>query len=176
MTEPVVNTQKLGGLTYNANSVSSAKEVEKGKFEITFKSGEKITYPQQPEFKEVPSSEKGQIFKGAMEVVDNNATIKYSTKSGMMVDDSYFEISNVMGAKFSASKENVSHANLIQCTDTVVDLKANDSKLYGDSANIIGGKNNEVLLDKKDRASFDTTSYYFKRVKGEGSAAQKDYR
>ena len=49
MTEPV-NMKKLGGLSYNANLVSSAKKLKNGKFEIVFKSGEKITYPYQKDF------------------------------------------------------------------------------------------------------------------------------
>ena len=49
MTEPV-DMKKLGGLSYNANLVSSAKKLKNGKFEIVFKSGEKITYPYQKDF------------------------------------------------------------------------------------------------------------------------------
>ena len=47
MTEPIKNVT-LGGLTYNEN-IAKGRETEKGKFEITFKSGEKLTYPKQSE-------------------------------------------------------------------------------------------------------------------------------
>ena len=49
MTEPV-NNKTLGGLTYNANLVKSAKKLNNGKFELIFKSGEKFTYPEQKPF------------------------------------------------------------------------------------------------------------------------------
>ena len=46
MAEPV-NNKTLGGLTYNANLVKSAKKLKNGQYELIFKSGEKFTYPEQ---------------------------------------------------------------------------------------------------------------------------------
>ena len=46
MTDPVTKVT-LGGLTYNANQVKSAKDNGNGTYTISFKTGEKLTYPTQ---------------------------------------------------------------------------------------------------------------------------------
>lgn len=160
MTEPV-NMKTLGGLRYNANLVSSARKLENGKFEIIFKSGEKITYPYQTDF--VPSDD--DYYKAA------NPTIKQKTDSGLVYDDTYFDITNVMGATFTSSKDTVSHVALRNSSDTIIDLSANDSKWYGDDAKVSGGANNKVILDNNDTATIEGNP-----VEGQGTAAQKDYK
>lgn len=172
MTEPV-NMKKLGGLSYNANLVSSAKKLKNGKFEIIFKSGERITYPEQKDFvrstEELSVATTGEHLDGSGGV-SRNASINQSTSDGLIYDDTFFDITNVMGATFTSSKDTVSHVDLINSSNTTVDLSANNSKWYGDKANIQGGANNSVILDKEDTACING-----RRINGQGTAAQKDY-
>lgn len=192
MTDPV-NNKTLGGLTYNANLVKSAKKVGNNSYEIIFKTGEKITYPEQTPFKpdvldankygwcrlkdennpkavtgESLNPDNSWIRKG--ETFPRNATITQNISSGLIYDDTRFDIKNVMGAKFTSSKETVTSVLLDNCSSTTVDLGANNSKWYGDAAQIRGGANNEVILDSNDRATIN-----LKNIEGEGTAAQKDY-
>lgn len=171
MTEPV-DMKKLGGLSYNANLVSSAKKLKNGKFEIVFKSGEKITYPYQKDFVRADGSH-GKAKTG--EDIDGdgyrNAAIRQSINGGLIYDDTYFDITNVMGATFTSSKDTVSHVNLSNSSNTTIDLAANDSKWYGDTATVEGGANNKVILDKEDTAKINEYD-----VEGQGTAAQKDYK
>ena len=160
MTEPV-NMKTLGGLSYNENLVSSAKKLKNGKFEIIFKSGEKITYPYQKDF--VPFDD--DYYKAT------NPTIKQKTVSGLVYDDTYFDIKNVMGATFTSSENTVSHVDLKDSSNTTIDLAANDSKWYGDDVNVKGGANNKVILDNNDTANIEGCP-----VEGQGTAAQKDYK
>lgn len=172
MTEPV-NMKTLGGLSYNENLVSSAKKLKNGKFEIIFKSGEKITYPYQKDFVRIDGSQ-GKAKTG--EDINNgeghrNAAIHQTIDSGLVYDDTYFDIKNVMGATFTSSEDTVSHVNLINSSNTTIDLSANDSKWYGDDAYVKGGANNKVILDKNDTANIEGYS-----IDGQGVAAQKDYK
>lgn len=171
MTEPV-DMKKLGGLSYNANLVSSAKKLKNGKFEIVFKSGEKITYPYQKDF--VLSDGSSGIAKTGEDIDGDghrNAAIRQSINGGFIYDDTYFDITNVMGATFTSSKDTVSHVNLSNSSNTTIDLAANDSKWYGDTATVEGGANNKVILDKEDTAKINEYD-----VEGQGTAAQKDYK
>ncbi len=186
MTEPV-NNKTLGGLTYNANLVKSAKKIGNDSYEIIFKTGEKITYPEQTPFKPDLSSIKryngepkavtGEnlnttktIF-SKNETVPRNASIRQNISGGLIYDDTNFEITNVMGAKFTSSRNTVTNVKLENCSSTTVDLGANNSKWFGDSANILYGANNEVILDSNDSAIINK-----KIIDGEGTAAQKDYQ
>ena len=149
MTEPV-DMKKLGGLSYNANLVSSAKKLKNGKFEIVFKSGEKITYPYQKDF--VPSEMQNVALTGEkMDYYSNSrdAAIHQRTDGSLIYDDTYFNITNVMGATFTASKNTVSHVNLDNSSNTTIDLSANGSNWFGDEATVTGGANNKVILDKE---------------------------
>lgn len=192
MTEPV-NNKTLGGLTYNANQVSSTRKLKNGKFEITFKTGEKLTYPQQKDLEvggepnyygEVKAdgnlnytAKSGEKIHGentyikAGTVFPRNAKVTQSIDKGIIYDDTNFDITNVMGATFTSSKDTVAHVNLNNSSNTTINLAANDSKLLGDVANIEGGANNKVILDKNDKAKIDGT-----QIEGDGTAAQKDYR
>lgn len=170
MTEPV-DMKKLGGLSYNANLVSSAKKLKNGKFEIVFKSGEKITYPYQKDF--VPSEMQNVALTGEkMDYYSNSrdAAIHQRTDGSLIYDDTYFNITNVMGATFTASKNTVSHVNLDNSSNTTIDLSANGSKWFGDEATVTGGANNKVILDKEDTAKING-----RKIEGQGTAAQKDY-
>lgn len=170
MTEPV-DMKKLGGLSYNANLVSSAKKLKNGKFEIVFKSGEKITYPYQKDF--VPSEMRNVALTGEKMYYYSNsrdAAIHQRTDGSLIYDDTYFNITNVMGATFTASKNTVSHVNLDNSSNTTIDLSANGSKWFGDEATVTGGADNKVILDKEDTAKIN-----WRKIEGQGTAAQKDY-
>lgn len=170
MTEPV-DMKKLGGLSYNANLVSSAKKLKNGKFEIVFKSGEKITYPYQKDF--VPSEMRNVALTGEKMYYYSNsrdAAIHQRTDGSLIYDDTYFNITNVMGATFTASKNTVSHVNLDNSSNTTIDLSANGSKWFGDEATVTGGADNKVILDKEDTAKING-----RKIEGQGTAAQKDY-
>ncbi len=188
MTDPV-NNKTLGGLTYNANLVKSAKKIGNNSYEIIFKTGEKITYPEQTPFKpdlvegshyvkdkDNPKAVTGESLKTLQtyfregEIVSRDASITQNIASGLIYDDTRFDIKNVMGAKFTSSKETVTRVLLDNCSSTTVDLGANNSKWYGDAAQIRGGANNEVILDSNDSATIN-----LKNIEGEGTAAQKDY-
>ncbi len=190
MTEPV-NNKTLGGLTYNANLVKSAKKVGNNSYEIIFKTGEKITYPEQTPFKpnarevdgyyyfkdeDDPKAVTGeslntnQHYYRENETFPRDASITQDISSGLIYDDTMFDIKNVMGAKFTSSKETVTSVLLHNCSSTTVDLGANNSKWYGDTATVIGGANNKVILDSNDSARING-----KNIEGEGAAAQKDY-
>lgn len=173
MTEPV-DMKTLGGLRYNANLVSSARKLKNGKFEIIFKSGEKITYPYQKDF--VPSDDEYYKAKTGEDIpssltLQRDATIDQKTYHNWVYDDTYFDITNVMGATFTSSKDTVSHVALRNSSDTIIDLSANDSKWYGDDAKVSGGANNKVILDNNDTATIEGNP-----VEGQGTAAQKDYK
>ena len=188
MTEPIKNVT-LGGLTYNAN-LAKGREVENGKFEIVFNSGEKLTYPQQPERfqyfdeygeqipedkvaslpEQVRNAAPGENLWGGISKKVIQPKITQNVDEGLIYDNTYFNISDVMGATFTSHKDTVSDVELNDCKNTTVNLAANDSKWYGDSATIKGGEGNEVILDKEDSASING-----KTVEGKGTAAQKDY-
>ena len=152
-----------------------------GTFTISFKTGETLTYPEQSSLRMKPKEEQTN---GVLLPDPSNPSAKYNSGcfdevhpsvslnvySGLIYDDTHFNISDVMGAKFTAHKDNVAHGKLENCKDTTVDLAANDSSWYGDSATIEGGEGNEVILDEEDSASING-----KTVKGQGTAAQKDY-
>lgn len=151
--------------------VSSAKKLKNGKFEIVFKSGEKITYPYQKDF--VPSEMQNVALTGEkMDYYSNSrdAAIHQRTDGSLIYDDTYFNITNVMGATFTASKNTVSHVNLDNSSNTTIDLSANGSKWFGDEATVTGGANNKVILDKEDTAKING-----RKIEGQGTAAQKDY-
>lgn len=180
MTEPV-NMKKFGGLSYNANLVSSTRKLKNGNYEMIFKSGEKITYPYQKDFvpdkgytdTAVTGEDMGTYVDADFypnERVPRNARIDQSINENLVYDDTYFDIRNVMGATFTSSKDTVSHVKLNNSSNTTIDLSANNSKWYGDDASIQGGANNRVILDKEDSARIKGRS-----INGQGTAAQKDY-
>ena len=76
-----------------------------------------------------------------------------------------------MGATFTSSENTVSHVDLKDSSNTTIDLAANDSKWYGDDAQVTGGANNKVILDNNDTATIEGNP-----VEGQGTAAQKDYK
>lgn len=162
MTEPI-QTKTLGGLTYNANQVKTARKNPDGKYELVFKNGEKLTYPEQNQ---------KTITKNNGEERVANPTVKLKIRSGLIYDNTDFSIKNVMGATFTTSKESVSHVTLVNSENTTIDLSANNSKLYGDGARVIKGKNNTVKMDSQDHASFNIRGPI---IHAEGVATQKDY-
>lgn len=196
MTEPIKNVT-LGGITYNAN-LAKGREVENGKFEIVFNSGEKLAYPKQSERiikadpdevefyitsdgKRVESASKMKYGNRYEAYIDGHyvevtparlakPSVSQTIEGGLIYDDTCFNISDVMGATFTSHKDTVSDVNLKDCKDTTVNLAANDSRWYGDTAFIEGGEGNEVILDKEDSAMINGQS-----VEGKGTAAQKDY-
>lgn len=195
MTEPIKNVT-LGGLTYNANDVISATQkndtyTKECECILKFKGGETLRYNPQPKSyvyydadgmqipehklktlpKEVLDAEPGSGLWGGIRKVEVKPTVKMRNCDTFLIpDDNYFDISNVMGATFTPSKGNISHVTLNDCKDTVVNLADNESRFFGDTATIKGGRNNEVILDKMDSATING-----KTVKGKGTAAQKDY-
>lgn len=96
--------------------------------------------------------------------------VTLSVDNGLFYDDTYFTISEVMGATFTSSKNTVANVTLKDSENTTVDLAANDSSWYGDYAKIEGGSNNKVILDEEDKAVINGCN-----VTGEGTATQKDY-
>ena len=197
MGEPI-KTVTLGGLTYNAN-VAKGREIEKGKFEIIFNSGEKLTYPDQSGKTIKTDHDNAEFYVTAdgkrvdcEEVYNRNGDAAYTYINGICVDvsparpakpkvsqtvtdgwiydDTHFNISDVIGATFTSHKDTVSHVNLKDCKDNTVNLAANKSSWYGDEAKIEGGEGNEVILDDEDSARING-----KLVEGKGTAAQKDY-
>ena len=141
MTEPV-NMKKLGGLSYNANLVKSTKVYKEG----------------------------NGIFKDAEELVNIEPRVIQTIDSGLVYDNTHFNISDVMGAKFFASHKSIADVNLNNCENTFVNLASNSSLLYGDKVSINNGKNNFVQLDQKDTAEING-----QQVEGKGWASQKDY-
>ena len=171
----------LGGLTYNANQVKKANDNGDGTFTISFKSGEVLTYPQQPTLVPLPKDEQynGHLVEnpknpcesyndGMFRPADPN--VKQKIDGGLIWDDTYFDITDVMGAKFTSHKDTVSHVNLNDCTDCEIDLSANESVYYPDKAIVNGGSGNEVTLDERDIATIDGHI-----IKGQGTASQDSY-
>lgn len=159
MTEPLkpVSLQKYHGVQIDENNVKKAYVDEKTKnMVIEFKTGETLSFPKQDE--------------------SNNAEVKVlnycNTFDNRLTNStrSDFSITDCMGAKFSSSKENISEVNLYGCKDCEVDLAANNSKLFADRAFVVGGENNKVKLDARDKACINNNY-----VKGEGTAAQNEY-
>lgn len=172
----------LGGLTYNAN-LATGKDNGNGTFTISFKSGEELTYPEQPVLMQKPKDEQKN---GKMKPVPNgrmgeqynagvfrevNPRVEQRIDSGLIYDDTYFNITDVMGATFTSSRDTVSHVTLDDCVDTTVDLAKNQSRWYADHANVNGGHGNEVILDDEDTAHIDGHN-----ISGRGTAAQDSYK
>lgn len=193
MTEPV-NNKTLGGLTYNANLVKSAKKLKDGQYELIFKSGEKFTYPEQKPFtpnfstegasrgrvdksptaitgEKLPEGIRGGEWIDKDKIIPRNAKIEQRIDGSLIYDDTYFSITNVMGGHFTSSENTVSHVTLNNSSNTTIDLAANDSKWFADEANVEYGANNTVILDKQDVARIEGH-----QVEGEGTATQKDYK
>ena len=194
MGEPI-STKKLGGVTYNANQFTG-RELGNGQFELKAKNGgEKLIFPRQSDLRTVgyetkyytPDGKEYTYQRYGMDGLESfdgqkltkkdipiygerNAKIELNTHDHVMYDDNHFTISEMMEATFSSSKDTVAHVKLENCESTTVDLAANRSRWYGDSANIKGGQNNRVILDNEDSAKIND-----KPVKGEGIADQKDY-
>lgn len=180
MADPV-KLVTLGGLTYNAN-LATGRDNGNGTFTISFKSGEKITYPEQPKLRQLPEDEQtngemkpdpsrpGAMYNSGV-FREANPRVEQKIDSNLVYDDTYFNITDVMGATFSSSKDTVSHVNLTDCVDTTVDLAKNQSRWYGDNAKVKGGHGNEVKLDDEDTANIDGHL-----ISGEGTAAQDSYK
>lgn len=191
-----IKKETIGGVKYNANQFY-ALDLGDGKFQLeSKKTGEIMIFPQQSETLparieytrdgQTVSPEKnmnGTLVKDMTpeqlnyysieikEVKDpRNAEVKLDIDDGMIWDDAYYEISQVDGLSFESSKESVSDVTLKDCTNSTVDLSANNSRHYSDRATIEGGHGNEVIMDKKDYAEIDG-----QYVDGEGTAAQDDY-
>jgi len=172
----------LGGLTYNAN-LATGEDNGNGTFTIFFKSGEKLTYPEQPKLMELPKDQQlkygdmrpmpdgssGQYDSGIFR--EANPRVEQKIDSNLIYDDTYFNITDVMGATFSSSENTVSHVTLDDCVDTTVDLAKNRSSWYADHAKVNGGHGNEVKLDDKDTARIDGHG-----ISGRGTAAQDSYK
>lgn len=193
MADPLnpVNTKTLGGLTYDANLVRSARKRNDGKYVIVFKTGEEFIYPEQKPFKPElqfgadsgwvnnyhhPKAVTGealpspQQYFSSGETVPRNASIKLENTDGLLYDTTNFTITNVMGGYFSTSEKTISNVTLKNSSGTTIDLAANDSAWFSDYADIKGGANNRVILDSKDNAIIND-----KIIRGEGTASQKDY-
>ena len=171
MGEPI-STKKLGGVTYNANQFIG-ETLQDGRFKLTAKkTGETLVFGKQPEG--VPQKEgrlgSNDYVRDGVRMRPLNPKIELEVAGGLIYDDNYFSLTDIMGATFSSSKDAVSKVTLHECEDTKIDLAANDSKWYGDDATIKGGKNNTVKLDKQDSAQING-----KMVEGKGTADQKDY-
>lgn len=172
MTEPVV--KNLGGLTYPADSVKSAIKLKNGQYELIFKTGEKFTYPEQKPFdtnrenyllNKATTGETLPEFIKPDETAPRNAEITQRTKSGLLYDDTYFNITNVMGGYFTTSEESVSHVFLDNSSGTTINLGANDSKIFPDTGSIDGGAGNKLILDNQDWGYINGRGYRSKGTK-----------
>lgn len=184
MTQPIDN-RTLGGLTYNHNMVRSAEKLDNGNYEIIFKTGETLTYPEQKDFvpedktfpeyaktgENLPPEEMPVLNISKKTTVPRHAQIKVSIEDGLFYDKSKFNIANVMGATFSSeASSNRAEVLLYNSSDCTIDL----SNIYGaqrDNAEIRNGARNKVELDRLDTAIING-----KDVEGEGIANQEDYR
>ena len=177
MTQPIDN-RTLGGLTYNHNMVRSAEKLNNGNYQIIFKTGEKLTYPQQKDFvvaegrtstttgESIPFS----YYYKEGDTIPRNAQVDTYFEDGVIVDDSRFHITNVMGATFTSSNDAQTKVYLENSSDCTIDLSANNSRLYPDEAIVIDGAKNKVVLDSKDEAEINDYD-----ISGEGIANQEDY-
>lgn len=186
MAEPI-KTVTFGGLTYNANDVqsTSTETDKKGNktFIINFKTGETMKYPRQnylgkliEEYDMVKGHKKSYEYIINEQLYRTNSNdlqpkVEVKVKDGWIYDNTTFDISGVMGATFTTSKNTVAKVNLDNCYKCKVDLAANESSFYGDNAHIRGGNGNTVVLDSHDKASI-----HGKRIEGPGEADQKDYK
>ena len=163
-----VKTKTIGGVKYNANQFD-AKDLGDGRFQLTSKKTKEIMiFPEQPRYRTIDGSSGLRT--------ERNAEVKLDIDDGMIWDDANYEISQIEGLQFKSSKEAVSKVKLKDCNDSTVDLSANNSRHYADSAIVEGGGGNEVIMDKKDKAQFDRPGRaHHAYVGGEGIAAQDDY-
>ena len=145
MTRPIYNVNH-GGLIVNQNDIKQHSQGN-GRHTIIFKNGATLFYPTQKS-----------------SLVRPSVIIKGDDKDGT----ASFEINNLEKAVFQASKQCNTYVELVNCRDTGVDLSVNSGR--SDYAIINDGYFNRVHLDSNDEACINHT-----RVKGEGSAAQKDY-
>ena len=174
-----VNTKILGGVCYNANKFTG-KDLGNGKFQLTAKEGgEIIVFGQQPESGyrysdgTMAESKYASRWNGDKreDPIFFKPEIVMSTNTGnLFVNKNSFTIRDIDGAKFESSTKTVANVKLKNCKNTTVDLANNKSSHFGDSAKIEGGKDNEVILDKKDVATINN-----KNIEGAGTASQKDY-
>ena len=185
-----INNKTLGGVTYNANQFTG-RDLGNGQFELKAKhGGETLIFGQQSKAQYYGysdgsrannSNESKLVLRnganGAYHVEENaqlmetNPRIEMKTDEGWFVDDNNFTIADMMGATFHASEETVANVRLENSSGVTLELGVNASKYFGDHAEIIGGENNEVVMDDKDSAKIEGNL-----VEGRGIAAQKDYK
>ena len=186
-----INNKTLGGVTYNANQFIG-RDLGNGKFELKAKhGGETLIFGQQDHtevkagnkvpdyyrYSDGSTNETGENrwindhYETGEPMRKANPSIKMKTDDGLFVDDNEFTIADMMGATFTSSTDTVANVYVDNSSDVKIDLAANNSKLFGDYAEIHGGENNEVIMDSKDRAQLEGHE-----VEGEGTAAQKDYK
>lgn len=128
---------EIGGVSYRKKDVIFAKQLENGKYEIILKTGEKIVFSEQKKSDVIPQI---RIF---------------SQSKGVFTDSSYINIKNIMGAEFTTTEQTKTKFYLTDCENCTVDLSANKSIIFSDSAHIEGGSGNKVILDKVDMCMID---------------------
>ena len=196
-----IKTATIGGVKYNAN-LFDAKDLGNGKYQLTSKKTKEIMiFPQQSTTrdyeddrnyyyngrkldpnetfngKKVSQMSDEELYNYGVETTCRTPKISLDIDEGMIWDDAYYTISQVDGLEFKSSKESVSHVQLEDCNDGQIDLSANNSRHYGDSATISGGSGNEVIMDDQDTAQIEREGKVHPAyTRGAGTAAQDDYK
>jgi len=160
-----IKMETHGGLRYNANEAKPSITKD-GKFQLIFKSGT-LTYPQQnysgyqdangrPVPGHVINAFSENLSKHGIYPDNKKPEVREKSHGGLLVETTELNMANIMGATFTSSTDTQVKVKLTDgSTDNYIDLAANDSKVFGDSAFIDGGSGNTVKLDNQDFANVD---------------------
>ena len=164
-----INWKSLGGILYNPNHVKNTQKLKNGMYQITFNTGETITYPEQAQEACISTT-----------VIHKKNTLPLDHR----VDNcnfNEFSIWNVKGATFKSSKDAVARVRVCSGENNTIDLAANNTFLYGDEALFLPeSKNNTVIIDRQDSAGFAHYNKYnlhvWQSVDKRGTYKQSDYK
>ncbi len=161
MTEPV-HKKVFGGVKMNWNEVKSAqvnvdKKNNKNTYNVTFKTGVRVEYPEQTNPKaSIYSEEEGSIFSGH----DTSTRINYldGAKVTGSRDDDYIRCNQVKNSTIDVSKDhNDDEVEMITTAKNYKEFKENND-------------NNTIMLDEEDTAKIYTAKGFntLKEVEGPG--------
>jgi len=133
--------KSVGGVTYDANHFNATR-LPDGRYQLQAKkSKEIIIFPAQSSTVQTGDTTK-----------PRQAEVKFNIERGLYWDDTKYNLSEIDGCEFQASKRGRTNVDLNNCTNSTVDLSANDSLFFGDHVKTNNHGNNTIILDRSDSA------------------------
>ena len=132
-------------LCINKSQIDRAEKLADGKTRVYYKNGKYSDYAEAPH-----------IFNFSKDYENETElypSIKGHVEDGFITDTSRFSIFGLNRAALDSSDKNIDDIKLFDCYDCTINLGANESQIWGDRVDIVGGGNNKVGLDDKDTAT-----------------------